>query len=62
MSLELVANNPSVSTRQRVLRIAMDAMILSRLRASEVAELYDKIEAARDALSRILDRADGKNA
>jgi hypothetical protein len=62
MSLKLVADNPGVSNNQRVLRLAMDAKILSHLSTSEIKPLYDKIEAARDALSRILDKTDGKNA
>jgi hypothetical protein len=62
MSFKLVADNPGVSNVRRVLRLAIDAKILSHLSASEIRPLYDKIEAARDALSRILDRADDKNA
>jgi hypothetical protein len=62
VSLKLVADNPSVSNNRRVLRLAIDAKILSHLTTSEIKPLYDKIEAARDALSRILDRADDKNA
>jgi hypothetical protein len=62
MSLKLVATNERVSSMRRALRIAIDVKILSQAPASEIEYLYDKIEAARDALSRILDRADNKNA
>jgi hypothetical protein len=62
MSLKLVATNERVSSMRRTLRIAIDVKILSQAPASEIKYLYDKIEAARDALSRILDRADNKNA
>jgi hypothetical protein len=62
MSLKLVATNERVSSMRRALRIAIDVKILSQAPASEIKYLYDKIEAARDALSRILDRADDKNA
>lgn len=40
----------------------MDAVALRKLSRAEVRAIYDKLETVRDALSRILDRADGKNA
>jgi hypothetical protein len=58
----LVADNPSVSNMQRVIRLSLDARVLDCMHVSEIKPLYDKIEAARDVLSRILDRADGKDA
>jgi hypothetical protein len=53
---------PSVQMQQRVMRIEMDALKLMDLSRAEIKTIYDKIEQARDALSRVLDRADGKHA
>ena len=39
-----------------------DALVLGNLSAAEARGVYEELQKARDALSRILDRADGKNA
>ena len=47
---------------RRLIRMLEDAMALRRLSPIEIATVYDTVEKIRDALSRILDRADQKNA
>jgi hypothetical protein len=59
MSVELVYRE---DTERRCLRIAADALVLSQRPMLEVRANYDRIERARDALSRLLDHADGKDA
>jgi hypothetical protein len=39
-----------------------DALALTRISRAETRAVYDQIERARDALSRLLDHADGKDA
>jgi hypothetical protein len=46
---------------QRVLRMLSDLYTLSKLTGPEIRAVYSPLEEARDALSRILDRADGKH-
>jgi hypothetical protein len=62
MSVELVHSQPSQDTMQRVIRIRADTIRLADAPLPEIRALYAQIERARDALSRILDRADGKDA
>jgi hypothetical protein len=48
--------------QQRVIRIEADALTLVRLlSAAEIRAVYSHIEQARDTLSQLLDRADGKH-
>jgi hypothetical protein len=62
VSVELVHSQPTADLKTRVTRMEMDAVALRKLSRAEVRAIYDKLETVRDALSRILDRADGKNA
>jgi hypothetical protein len=62
MSVELAVSEPDEAMRKRVFRIVGDALTLSRLSAPEIRAVYEEIERARDALSQLLDRADGKHA
>jgi hypothetical protein len=62
MSVELVHSQPSTDTLKRVVRIRADTIKLADLPLAEIRSVYEQIEKARDALSRILDRADGKDA
>ena len=49
--------------QRRMLRLMSDALAMRRkITSAEARVLYSEIEQARDALSYILDRADGKNA
>lgn len=60
MSIELVYD---ADIERRLIRLLADVRTLQLcLTRAKVRASYDKLEAARDALSRILDRADGKNA
>jgi hypothetical protein len=61
MSVELV-HSADEATQKRVFRLMADTLFLSRLTPLQARAVYDEIEKARDALSRILDHADGKNA
>lgn len=62
MAVELVKKQPDTKTIQRVVRIQADAIALSNLDAAELRGIYENLEAARDRLSRLLDRADDKDA
>jgi signal transduction histidine kinase len=62
VSVELVHTQASEDTKRRCIRLLADALVLSRLTRAEVRAAYSEIEKARDALSRILDHADGKHA
>jgi hypothetical protein len=62
MPPELIAVQPTPALQKRVTRIMADALVLGNLSAAEARGVYEELQKARDALSRILDRADGKNA
>ena len=49
-----------LSAKQRVIRVQADARLLQHMTVNECRAVYDELEAARDALSKILDKADGK--
>ena len=60
--MHLINCNPSIEEKQRVMRLQLDAYhILRHLTPIEIKALYSELETARDALSRALDRADGKS-
>jgi hypothetical protein len=59
--IELRTSQPSPETLQRVMRIMLDAKHLGELTGPQVRAVYQELEAARDALSHLLDRADGKS-
>lgn len=59
--IELHTSNPSEETKQRMIRVMADVVQLKKLTAAEARALYRELEVTRDALSRILDRADGKS-
>lgn len=48
-------------TEQRLIRMMKDVVILCDQPAAEIRAAYDTIEQIRDALSRLLDRVDGKH-
>lgn len=58
--VELVHSAPSPVIQKRLTRMMMDVRLLATLTRAEARTLYDEIETVRDALSLILDRADGK--
>lgn len=58
--IELHSSKPSEATLKRVTRMMMDAKVLKDLSRAEARAVYDYLEATRDALSSVLDRADGK--
>lgn len=58
--IELRYSQPSEQTKTRMIRVMSDVVQLKKLTAAEARALYRDLEATRDALSRILDRADGK--
>lgn len=59
--IELHCSQPSADTLQRVTRIMLDIRHLGSLTAPQARAVYEELEASRDALSQILDRADGKS-
>jgi hypothetical protein len=62
LRIELVSSEPTAAMQQRITRIMTDAKMLRGLTRAEVNAVYGEIEAARDALSRLLDWADYKDA
>lgn len=57
--LRLVENDHPPTNEQRILRICNDARILARtVTGAEVASVWLILEAARDDLSRVLERGD----
>jgi hypothetical protein len=47
--------------QQRMIRMLADANAFKSLTRPEIRALYEEIEAARDLLSRLLDKVDGKH-
>ena len=58
--IKLHSSQPPPETWERLGRLLDDLNAFSELTAPQVRAIYQELEAARDALSRILDRADGK--
>ena len=59
--IELIHSEPDEVLQKRVTRIMMDARMLTMLSKPQARAIYTEIELARDALSRILDKVDGKS-
>lgn len=59
---ELVHSELPDAELQRITRVLSDIRKLHGLTRAQVRTVYDALEAGRDALSVILDKADGKNA
>ncbi|MET3995007.1 hypothetical protein ABID65_006673 [Bradyrhizobium sp. S3.9.2] len=59
--LHLAKSQPNEIMLQRMVRILLDVRALRALTRPEIRALYEEIEAARDELSRLLDRVDGKH-
>jgi hypothetical protein len=65
VSIKLVHSDEDrgADIQRRIVRLQMDIRWFARnLSDMETRAIYDKLEHARDALSRILDHADGKHA
>lgn len=58
--IELVHSMPPAELQKRLFRMLSDVSRLRELTRGEAQTVYSELEAARDALSLILDRADGK--
>ena len=60
---ELVHSKLPITAQQRVMRIMSDVLRLrEELTRAQAMSIYSHLEKTRDAISRILDEADGKNA
>lgn len=60
--LKLAKTDIHPMLQQRIIRMQADVLTLQQLlSAPEIRAVYSHIEEARDALSRLLDRADGKH-
>ena len=60
---ELVHSKVPEFQQQRLMRMMIDVLKLrEQLTRAEIRACYDELETARDALSRLLDKADGKDA
>lgn len=61
--VELVHSSLPTAQEQRLIRVMNDVCILrAALTPAQIKTQYEALERARDALSRMLDKADGKNA
>lgn len=61
MQLKLIKTTLRPSTEMRLTRMLKDTLLLRELSAAEIKAAYSELEAMRDALSNMLDKADGKN-
>jgi hypothetical protein len=59
--LKLAKTELRPMTEQRLTRMMNDTIALQKLSAAEIRAAYLAIEAIRDAMSLMLDRADGKH-
>jgi hypothetical protein len=59
--LKLIKSDLPPNEQQRLIRIQLDAYMLQRLTDAQARCVYSELECVRDALSRILDRLDGKH-
>jgi len=60
-AIELQYSQPSDETMQRVTRVMLDVQHLAKLTTPQARAVYQHLEATRDVLSVILDRANGKD-
>jgi hypothetical protein len=58
--LTLAKTELNVMTQQRMIRLRNDIVALRTLSNPEIRAVYSELEALRDELSKLLDRADGK--
>jgi hypothetical protein len=62
LAIELIHSAPPPATERQLLRLYNDTQSLrAKLTRGEARSAYEIIERARDNLSAVLDRADGKN-
>jgi hypothetical protein len=59
--LKLIKSELRPMTAERLLRMRNDTQALINTPLAEVRAAYEPIEAVRDALSKLLDRVDGKH-
>jgi hypothetical protein len=59
--LKLAKTELDAMTQQRMVRLRNDVVRLAAMTNAEVRAVYGELEACRDELSKLLDRADGKN-
>jgi hypothetical protein len=60
---ELIHSELSDSDNRRLTRLLSDILALRKtLTRGQIRTAYENLEAARDAISALLDRVDGKNA
>jgi hypothetical protein len=59
--LRLAKTEINTMQQQRLTRMMQDTLALSKLSPAEIRAAYAELETIRDALSRMLDRADGKS-
>lgn len=60
-SIELHSSQPAPEIEKRVRRLMIDVKMLQVLTVPETRAVYQELESARDCLSIMLDRADGKS-
>ena len=58
--LKLAKTDLNAMTQQRMIRLRNDIVALRALSNPEIRAVYSELEALRDELSKLLDRADGK--
>lgn len=60
MMLELFKTDITPQMEQRIIRLFLDVHVMQLMSNAEIRAVYKELEAIRDALSRMLDRVDGK--
>jgi hypothetical protein len=61
VTIELITSEPHADEQKRIIRMLIDTRALQHLLTrAQVRAVYGELEQIRDALSHMLDRADGK--
>jgi hypothetical protein len=60
MAVTLVKTDLHPDVQQRIVRVSHDVRFMMTMTGPEVRAVYSEIEAMRDRLSEVLDKADGK--
>jgi hypothetical protein len=59
--LRLIKSELPPLMQQRMTRVMQDTLVFSKMTIPEIRAVYSELETVRDALSVLLDRADGKH-
>jgi hypothetical protein len=59
--LTLIKSGVAPLMKERITRMMQDTLRLSKMTMPEIRAVYSELETVRDALSALLDKADGKH-